>query len=154
MLLQTTSIYLCLSIYLHAQIYKSPKYQEHPGNIRLSLLIESFKGNRDAAARGDKAAISEQVVKMIKESRGRFLKREEDCDEWVEVTDDIAETKVKHGFRTRIKKNDDVVTHYAVHNPGTHPLESQTSIDWSHWISNPMIGSDISTGPEKRLKHT
>ena len=54
-------------------------------------------------SRGRKRDICIAIVQKIKESKGRFLKRDENDDIWMEVADAVAVAKVSHSFRTKKK---------------------------------------------------
>jgi hypothetical protein len=76
---------------------------DHPGNIRLLLLVEENKPFYDAANKEAKTRLSGTVVRILKgRSRGRFLKKRNATNggAWEEVTDTLARNKVSHAFRT------------------------------------------------------
>lgn len=77
--------------------------QEHPGNLRYRHLIETSRERYETSSKFEKTAVAEVIVKLIKESSGRFLKQDDDGTGWVEVTDEIAREKVAHAFRNRRK---------------------------------------------------
>ena len=81
-------------------------YQEYPGNVALSEIIEPHRQQYQSANRFDKTCISKMVVQIVKEQLGaRFLQRAgEDSDEWQEVADSVAREKVSHGFRTKTRR--------------------------------------------------
>jgi hypothetical protein len=85
-------------------------FQEFPGNVRLALLIDKYRERYTTAGRCDKAIISQHLLDMIKESKGRFLKKMTDSEGWVEVSDDVAQDKVSHGFRTKTRRNTTTTT--------------------------------------------
>lgn len=81
-------------------------YQEFPGNAKLAEIIDDHREAYQQPQRKlRKTAISNEVLKIIKLSNGRFLKKHE-SDEgiWVEVSDEIARDKISHSFRTKSKK--------------------------------------------------
>jgi hypothetical protein len=78
-------------------------YQEYSGNACLNTLvtehIERFK--QAGSTYGHKNEICKEVIQMIRDSGGRFLKRCEDENGWEVVTDQLVMEKVSHAFRTR-----------------------------------------------------
>jgi hypothetical protein len=80
--------------------------QEFPGNVRLAVIIDIHRRQYQSAKRGGKTGTCEEIVSLIKNSGGRFLKRQEGSHHsWVEVSDSVAVEKVSHGFRTKTKRN-------------------------------------------------
>jgi len=73
---------------------------EHPGNTRFRQMIERFMIQYEDAPRLEKTCLAEIIVRMVKESSGRFMKRNEK-GAWEEVEDEIARKKVAHAFRNR-----------------------------------------------------
>jgi hypothetical protein len=86
--------------------------QEFPGNVRLAVIIDMHRSQYQSAKRGGKTDTNEEIVSLIKNSGGRFLKRQEGSahnnTSWVEVSDSVAVEKVSHGFRTKTKRNSSV----------------------------------------------
>lgn len=72
--------------------------QDHIGNIRYRSLVDKYKDRYDRSSNFDKTAIAFMIIKIVKESTGRFLK--EDTEGWSEVDDNKARAKVSHLFRT------------------------------------------------------
>ena len=77
--------------------------QEHPGNLRYRHLIETSRERYERSSKFEKTAVAEVIVRMIKESNGRFSKQDDDGTGWVVVSDEIAREKVAHAFRNRRK---------------------------------------------------
>jgi hypothetical protein len=73
------------------------------GNLQLAtmLLDNADRRNTDMNRRGAKNDLSRDIVEIVKESGGRFLKREKGAMEWIEVDDIIAREKVNNGFRNQ-----------------------------------------------------
>ena len=73
------------------------------GNLQLATIIvdNAVRRNADMNRRGAKNDLSHDIVKVVKGSGGRFLKREKGALEWVEVDDIIAREKVNNGFRNQ-----------------------------------------------------
>ena len=76
-------------------------FNVHPGNRRLHEIVESHYDEYDLAQRSVKTRIAKSVVETIKGYSGRFLKQDEECGMWVEVSDSEARQKVNHGFRRK-----------------------------------------------------
>ena len=71
----------------------------HTGNLRALHLCEMNYPRYESALTGKygKTEVAEQIVSIIHESGGRFLKPE--SDGWVEVDDEAARDKIAHFFR-------------------------------------------------------
>jgi hypothetical protein len=66
-----------------------------PGNINFRNVVESYAERYEAAGRLEKIFIADVIIRIIKEGHGgRFLKRKEGDDYWVEVDDTTARKKV------------------------------------------------------------
>ncbi|CAJ1944447.1 unnamed protein product [Cylindrotheca closterium] len=72
--------------------------QNHIGSVRYRSLVEKYKDRYDRSSNFDKTAIAFMIIKIVKESTGRFLK--EDSEGWIEVDDNKARAKTSHLFRT------------------------------------------------------
>jgi hypothetical protein len=73
-------------------------FQQHIGNVRYRHLIEEHLTQYESVSKIGKKELTEEVVEIIKEASGRFLK--EDSAGWAEVGDDVARFKVSHAFRS------------------------------------------------------
>ena len=84
-----------------------PLTPEFPGNLRLAEIIDHNRHRYRACSRSEKTTISNEIVQMIKNENGRFLKTSYEGDQrgWVEVSDEVAREKVSHGFRTKRQKS-------------------------------------------------
>jgi hypothetical protein len=76
-------------------------FQQHIGNVRYRHLIEEHLTQYESVSKIGKKELTEEVVEIIKEASGRFLK--EDSAGWAEVGDDVARFKVSHAFRSMRK---------------------------------------------------
>ncbi len=81
----------------------------HTGNLRALHLCEMNYPRYESSTTGKygKTEVAEQIVRIIHESGGRFLKPETNGG-WVEVEDDDAREKIAHFFRHMrflVKKN-------------------------------------------------
>jgi hypothetical protein len=74
-------------------------FQQHIGNVRYRHLIEEHLTQYESVSKIGKKELTEEVVEIIKEASGRFLK--EDSAGWAEVGDDVARFKVSHTFRSK-----------------------------------------------------
>jgi hypothetical protein len=72
--------------------------QEHPGNLRLGLILESFFDRYEALKRSEKTNLAQEVVLKVKSQGGRFLRQADGM--WEAVDDDTAREKVSHTFRS------------------------------------------------------
>ena len=63
-------------------------------------MVRQHKVCAQASLKGKSAVIAEMVV-LIQQRGGRFLKQEKGV--WVKNTDKLAKEKVSHAFRTRIR---------------------------------------------------
>jgi hypothetical protein len=79
------------------------KVKDHCGNIVLHKLLADRQNRYEAAERWEKTVIAEEIVSMIRERGGRFLKPDKMC-QWVEVDSEAAREKVSHTFRSRRTK--------------------------------------------------
>jgi hypothetical protein len=72
---------------------------EHMGNLRFRYWVESHAKQYDlATSSSEKKQLTHEIVQLVKDSTGRFLKDDEAG--WIEVEDDVARLKVSHAFRT------------------------------------------------------
>ena len=94
-------------------------YQSHPGNMKLSKLIEESEEKFNKASKFDKTVITWELVKVVQdEYGGRFLERDSDGDSsatavvpassgeggaWKVCTNEAARAKVAVGLRSRLK---------------------------------------------------
>jgi hypothetical protein len=80
------------------------KVQVHPGNLRFRNIIAERQEVYDKSLIYDKTVISKEIVQVIKESGGRFLRQDEGHG-WKLVDDKVARVKVSAAFRDRRKSN-------------------------------------------------
>ena len=73
-------------------------YQEHPGNVRFSLVIESLKPRYESLKRAEKTRLAEDLVKKMKARGMRFLRQSNGY--WEDADDSAAREKVSQGFRS------------------------------------------------------
>ena len=76
---------------------------EHPGNEHMRALSNQYRQDYEKANRREKTEITAGIVKIMKASGSRFLKRQS-LDGglkivWVEVNDEVARQKVSHVMR-------------------------------------------------------
>jgi len=77
---------------------KGTPYQNHLGNKNFRQLISYRYRAWEAALKGDKKAIAEEVVHTIRSNGGLFLKQ--DRGKWILADNDVARLKVSAAFRT------------------------------------------------------
>ena len=78
-------------------------FQQHPGNIRLSLTLDSMRERYNGASRHEKTVLAMDIVKTFQTNGTRFLRRvSNDVDGilWEEVNDSEAREKVSQLFRS------------------------------------------------------
>ena len=73
---------------------------KHPGNARFRKIIDQHVPQYEKAGKYEKTSIAENIVRIIKESEGRFLRLGK-SGEWEHVSDEAARNKVSHAFRAR-----------------------------------------------------
>lgn len=73
----------------------------HPGNRNFRDLINLHRRSYLKARKNDKPAISRAIVRAIRESGGRFLKKKEKSNLWFEIGDDAAREKTSQALRQR-----------------------------------------------------
>jgi len=73
----------------------------HPGNRNFRDLINLHRRAYLKARKNDKPAISRAIVRTIRESNGRFLKKDEKSGLWFEIGDDAAREKTSQALRQR-----------------------------------------------------
>jgi len=79
-------------------LFGKGKSREHAGNLRCAYLVEQHQVEYEKANRTGKTHIAQNIIAMIRESGGRFLKKDgNQC--WQEVTQTQAREKVAHFFR-------------------------------------------------------
>jgi hypothetical protein len=78
-------------------------YFTHPGNARLAGFISQHRSRYQKLPRMEKTRLANDIVKSVKDSRGRFLKKDEIEHGWGEVSDDVAREKVSHMMRGSAK---------------------------------------------------
>lgn len=75
-------------------------FYQHKGNIRFRHWIDSRSSEYDeASSSAEKKRITREVIKLVREGGGRFLKDDRKCG-WLSVTDEMARQKVAHVFRS------------------------------------------------------
>jgi hypothetical protein len=77
--------------------------QIHPGNLRYRNIIAESEEGYEKSLIHEKTAIAKEIVRLIKESGGRFL--EQDGHDWMLVDDKKARTKVSSAFRDSRRKS-------------------------------------------------
>jgi hypothetical protein len=77
-------------------------YQDHPGNVRMRHLVETYVGDyKSSKVLGQKTLLAAKVVASIKQDSCRFLKRNA-VGWWLEVPDEEAAVKVLKTFKTAL----------------------------------------------------
>jgi hypothetical protein len=73
----------------------------HPGNRNFRDLINLHRRAYLKARKNDKPAISRAIVRAIRETTGKFLKKDEKSNLWFEIGDDAAREKTSQALRQR-----------------------------------------------------
>ena len=71
--------------------------QESPGNIKLREIVATYKDRYEKAGRAEKTQMTEDIVMLVKNESGRFLKKT--VHGFEEVDFNSARLKVSHIFR-------------------------------------------------------
>jgi hypothetical protein len=80
---------------------------KHPGNKTFSEVVRAnLQRYIDAPKRVDKSIVVASVADSLKESGGRFIKRDKHSKLYCELSDDQAHEKIGHAIRDLVKKND------------------------------------------------
>ena len=73
--------------------------KDNPGNIFLHRLAEERMSRYERTSKWEKTVIASEIIAIIQERHGRFLKMEHGS--WVQVHGEAAREKVSHAFRSR-----------------------------------------------------
>jgi hypothetical protein len=76
--------------------------KEHPANIALYRLADERMLEYEMSSKWEKTVTASEILAMIKERHGRFLKME--GGNWVEVDGEVAREKVTHVFRSQRRR--------------------------------------------------
>ncbi len=71
----------------------------HPGNKRFRSIVIDYMPAYLLARKKEKATIARRIVDQIKENGGRFLKRSDGSNTWIEVSDKKATEKTSQALR-------------------------------------------------------
>ena len=81
---------------------KGKSIQNHIGNIRFRQLVQDCRSTYDNADSDEKKRMTLEVLEIVKQSGGRFLKDESELG-WIEVDNETARLKVSSTFRSARK---------------------------------------------------
>jgi hypothetical protein len=106
--------YDCPLSFIDLTLGRGKPYQGHEGNVRLHKIVNLHKARYLKSRRDDKFAIAEEIVQYIKQGNddkgkketGRFLKRVDGEEYWVEVSDTVSREKVSHALRSKPRKGE------------------------------------------------
>jgi hypothetical protein len=76
--------------------------KEHPANIVLYRLADERRLEYEMSSKWEKTVTTYEIMALIKERHGRFLKME--GGNWVEVDSEVAREKVGHVFRSQRRR--------------------------------------------------
>eukprot|EP00526_Cylindrotheca_closterium_P010694 CAMPEP_0113608756 /NCGR_PEP_ID=MMETSP0017_2-20120614/4101_1 /TAXON_ID=2856 /ORGANISM="Cylindrotheca closterium" /LENGTH=395 /DNA_ID=CAMNT_0000517475 /DNA_START=10 /DNA_END=1197 /DNA_ORIENTATION=- /assembly_acc=CAM_ASM_000147 len=80
---------------------KGSSVQTFEGNKRMRRIVADRQKSYEKAEKGKKVDVAQEVVDMVLESSGMFLKQADDGGEyWLSVDNESARTKVSAAFRT------------------------------------------------------
>lgn len=79
---------------------KGSSVQTFEGNKRMRQIVADRQKTYENAEKGKKALVAQEVVEMVLESSGMFVKQADDGDYWLMVDNESARTKVSAAFRT------------------------------------------------------
>lgn len=78
---------------------KGKPIQQHAGNILMRSLVAKHLEEYQRLAKGTKIIACQKVLALVRESSGRFLRKDEE-GWWVEIPDQIALEKIGKAFKT------------------------------------------------------
>ena len=73
--------------------------RDHIGNKRVQQIVQRFHDEYEHADKQGKTEISNQIIDMVHQSGGRFLKQETTSKPWFEVDRVLAREKIAMFFR-------------------------------------------------------
>ncbi|CAJ1969414.1 unnamed protein product [Cylindrotheca closterium] len=76
-------------------------FNSHPGNKRLHEIVADHYDEYDRETRVGKTKIAERIVATVHAYGGKFMKLEDECGMWIEVTSLDSRNKVAHSFRRK-----------------------------------------------------
>jgi hypothetical protein len=79
-------------------------FQNHPGNKRMLTIVDKYKRRYFCEKRDKKREIVEEVLAVIAKNGGRFLKRTEDGQYWVQVGHAVCFEKIGHALRSKVRR--------------------------------------------------
>jgi len=105
-------------------------FQQHAGNLRLSMMLESLQERYETLPRHEKTTLAEDVVRGFQANGSRFLRRAtNDLDGvlWEEVKDSEAREKVSQLFRSMRQAKQHTQQENSLGSNSTPPSEAPTS---------------------------
>ena len=79
---------------------KGTPFQNHTGNRILRQIVSDRYREWERAQKGEKKAISQEIIDTIRGNGGLFLKQDTNCGKWILVDNNVATLKVSAAFRT------------------------------------------------------
>ncbi|CAJ1969424.1 unnamed protein product [Cylindrotheca closterium] len=76
-------------------------FNSHPGNKRLHEIVADHYDEYDRETRVGKTKLAEGIVATVHAYGGKFMKLEDECGMWIEVTSLDSRNKVAHSFRRK-----------------------------------------------------
>ena len=81
------------------------RLKTHGGNLKYLDMVYSHLEEYDSLHRFERRKILVKIYNAVKASGGRFVKRTESGDGWLEIPFEVAIDKISNAFRTRRKTN-------------------------------------------------
>jgi hypothetical protein len=80
---------------------RDSQFVDHPGNNYLHEMVATYFDQYNRELRAGKTRLAAEIVSLIHECSGRFVKQDDHSGMWVEVTNLEAQNKVSHSFRSK-----------------------------------------------------
>lgn len=120
-------------------------YQQHAGNVRLSLMLEHLQDRYETLPRHHKTQLAQDIVRQLQSEGVRFIKRDPQQSQlWILVPDSVAREKVSQLFRSM---------RATTNSSGRQAKTPTIPNDKSSQSANPRSQQDLSA-PNKRARTT
>ena len=130
-------------------------FQLYSGNLALTAVIDRYRKRYALAKKMDKKIITSEIVKKIRESGGRFLKKvntDNPIHDWEEVDFETSRLKVSHSFRTMSKWHADNDDSWNNGSKGSYDssVDSTPSIQSEETKSNSLVADSTVSDADAR----
>lgn len=121
----------------------------HPGNLRCLHVVEMLYDEYEKAGRREKTQVADSVLKIVEESKGRFLKRSKFG--WEQVEHSVAREKISHFFRSLREKRSSATndSNSGSSNSAAKKRTSDTSATFTSSVAS--LSSSASLSSESRV---